>query len=111
MLAQRLNNLHPYVPGEQPTDREYIKLNANENPYPPHISVAEAVKTAAENHIEKLGLYPDPDVTDLRQAIADMLNSTGGVFANANINGNSCTPSEKQNTIRNYKGYDFLWKR
>ena len=95
MLAQRLTNLHPYVPGEQPTDREYIKLNANENPYPPHKSVAEAVKAAAESHIEKLGLYPDPDVTDLRQAIADMLNSTGGVFANANINGNSCTPSEK----------------
>ncbi|MCR5763844.1 MAG: histidinol-phosphate transaminase [Treponema sp.] len=95
MLAQRLKNLHPYVPGEQPTDREYIKLNANENPYPPHISVAESVKAAAETHREKLGLYPDPDVTDLRQSIADMLNSTGGVFSNTVITGTSCKPSDK----------------
>ncbi len=98
MLAQRLNNLHPYVPGEQPTDREYIKLNANENPYPPHSSVADAVKVAAETHREKLGLYPDPDVTDLRQAIADMINATGGVFANTSIAGTTCTPSDKNKT-------------
>lgn len=98
MLAQRLTNLHPYVPGEQPTDREYIKLNANENPYPPHKSVADAIKKACEEKIEKLGLYPDPDVSELREYIADMLNSTGGVFANTTINGTSCSPSEKNKT-------------
>lgn len=95
MLAQRLKNLHPYVPGEQPTDRTYIKLNANENPYPPHKSVAIAVRDAAEKNIEKLGLYPDPDVSELREAIADMLNSTGGVFANAKIEGSICFPAKE----------------
>ena len=35
MIAQRVENLKPYQPGEQPKDRDYIKLNANENPYPP----------------------------------------------------------------------------
>ncbi len=95
MVAQRIKKLNPYVPGEQPTDKEYIKLNANENPYPPHESVREAVKATLDAHPEKMGLYPDPDVGDLRQAIADMLNATGGVLANANINGETCSPDEK----------------
>lgn len=82
MLSERLENLHPYVPGEQPKDRVYIKLNANENPYPPSKNVAKAVKKAASCHREKLGLYPDPDSIELRTAIADMLNSTGGVLCN-----------------------------
>lgn len=83
MLAKRLENLHPYVPGEQPKDRPYIKLNANENPYPPHPSVTQAICDAVSNEPEKIGLYPDPDANQLRQAIADMLNKTGGVFCNS----------------------------
>ena len=43
MIAKRLNQLNPYVPGEQPTDREYIKLNANENPYPPSPNVINEI--------------------------------------------------------------------
>lgn len=82
-VSKRLESLHPYVPGEQPTDREYIKLNANENPYPPHSSVIEAVKSALSAAPQKLGLYPDPDVTELRTQIARMLNTTGGVLARA----------------------------
>ena len=95
MLAKRLEKLHPYVPGEQPKDRDYIKLNANENPYPPAQAVSEAIKSALDSKREKIGLYPDPDSNSLRQAIADMLNSTGGVFCSTEISGEKCTPSEK----------------
>ena len=94
MLAKRLEKLHPYVPGEQPKDREYIKLNANENPYPPHPDVGEAIKSAVDSKLMKIGLYPDPDANELRKSIADMLNSTGGVFCNAKIEGKKCSPSE-----------------
>ena len=83
LLAKRLENLHPYVPGEQPKDRVYIKLNANENPYPPCKAVAKAVKKAVAKNIKNLGLYPDPDSNELRSAIAEMLNETGGCFNNS----------------------------
>ncbi len=97
MLAKRLQNLHPYVPGEQPNDREYIKLNANENPYSPHQSVSQAVQDAAVNLPQKMGLYPDPDVTQLREEIAAMLNKTGGSFWSAECSGSEpesdCKPA------------------
>ena len=93
MLAKRLDNLHPYVPGEQPKDRDYIKLNANENPYPPHPSVGLAIKEAVDSSLPRLGLYPDPDANALRSAIADMLNETGGVLCSANISGDTCSPA------------------
>lgn len=85
MLSARMKNLHPYVPGEQPKDRVYIKLNANENPYPPSPEVIKAVRKAAKKHPEKLGLYPDPDSNVLKEAIADMLNKSGGVLCRANL--------------------------
>ena len=53
MIAERMKNLHPYVPGEQPKDRTYIKLNANENPYPPSPLVAKAVEKAAKKYAKK----------------------------------------------------------
>ncbi|EKQ57419.1 MULTISPECIES: histidinol-phosphate transaminase [unclassified Clostridium] len=64
-------NIEPYVPGEQPKDRKYIKLNTNENPYPPSSKVIEAIKQAAE---ENLQLYPDPNCDDLRSTVADYYN-------------------------------------
>ena len=101
MVSSRLTNLHPYVPGEQPKDRIYIKLNANENPYPPSPKVIKAVRVAAKKHPEKLGLYPDPDSNELREAISEMLNKSGGVLCRANLekgkkNGSGAivTPSE-----------------
>lgn len=87
LLSSRMKNLHPYVPGEQPKDRVYIKLNANENPYPPSPKVIEAVRDAVKSHPEKLGLYPDPDSLEMRKAIARMLNECGGVLCRANLEG------------------------
>ncbi|MBQ0167665.1 MAG: histidinol-phosphate transaminase [Treponema sp.] len=81
MLAERLSHLNPYKPGEQPSDRDYIKLNANENPYPPPEAVTEEVSWLLTSSRKKLGLYPDPDSTKLREAIAKHLNQTGGVLA------------------------------
>ena len=62
-LALRLT---PYTAGEQPKDRRFIKLNTNENPYPPSPKVAEAI----EGLIDSLRLYPDTEATALREAIA-----------------------------------------
>ncbi|QTQ13518.1 aminotransferase class I/II-fold pyridoxal phosphate-dependent enzyme [Treponema parvum] len=81
MLSKRMSLLHPYVPGEQPKDRDYIKLNANENPYPPSPEVTAAVNKFLSESPEKLGLYPDPDSGDLRAEIAAMINKTGGVLS------------------------------
>lgn len=95
MLSERLNGLHPYVPGEQPKDRKYIKLNANENPYLCAKKVRKALNKEIKNHPEKLGLYPDPDALELRKEIASMLNRTGGVLCRTNVNGKNCTPSSQ----------------
>ena len=86
--------LHPYVPGEQPVDRTYIKLNANENPYPPSPNVISAVSDFIKKHPEKLALYPDPDAGNLRKAIADMLNRTGGVLVRAVPENEKCRPAD-----------------
>ncbi len=58
--------IDPYVPGEQPRQKNVIKLNTNESPYPPSPKVLEAVKAA----VPDLRLYPDPNASALRQALA-----------------------------------------
>ena len=58
----------PYTPGEQPNQPDMIKLNTNENPYPPSPAVTEALKNLST---EELRLYPDPAAEMLVQAIAD----------------------------------------
>lgn len=60
--------LEPYVPGEQLNDKKYIKLNTNENPYPPSQKVLDAIKAAAD---DRLRLYPDPDAMELKKALAE----------------------------------------
>lgn len=85
LAAGRMRLLHPYVPGEQPDDRTYIKLNANENPYPPSPAVAAAVAELVKDRPQAFSLYPDPDSRALRSAVADMLNATGGVLCRAEI--------------------------
>lgn len=66
--SELTKSLKPYVPGEQPKDKRYIKLNTNENPYPPSPKVLEVIRQTAN---ESLKLYPDPNCEELRQTIAD----------------------------------------
>lgn len=67
MFSRRLKRLTPYVPGEQPRDRSYIKLNTNENPYPPGPEVERVI---ARYNPETLRRYPDPTCTELRASAA-----------------------------------------
>lgn len=65
--SKRIRGVVPYTPGEQPRDRQFIKLNTNECPYPPSPKVIEAINRAAR---DSLRLYPDPECLELRTAIA-----------------------------------------
>jgi len=65
-----VHTLSPYVPGEQPKQDGIVKLNTNENPYPPSPRVLAAIASAAE----RLRLYPDPRAMRLREAIATHCN-------------------------------------
>lgn len=95
ITSNRIANLHPYVPGEQPKDRAYIKLNANENPYPPSPHVIQQVCEFAKQNPRALSLYPDPESENLKRAIASMLNQTGGVLQNAKFANGAFLPNEK----------------
>lgn len=63
-----ISQLTPYVPGEQPKVDNLIKLNTNENPYPPSPKVTEAINNYPK---DRLRLYCDPDATALKQSLAD----------------------------------------
>ena len=65
-LRERYQTLDVYTPGEQPRDMRYVKLNTNENPYPPAPGVVEAAAKAAG----RAQLYSDPVCADLRDALA-----------------------------------------
>lgn len=64
-----IRDIRPYVPGEQPVIAGLVKLNTNENPFPPSPAALEAIRQAAN---EDLRLYPDPDSTRLRDAFAQV---------------------------------------
>ena len=66
-----LRTIDPYVPGEQPQLKDMIKLNTNENPYPPSPKVKEVLQRF---DLDTLRLYPDPDSTLLVEAIAKRYN-------------------------------------
>ncbi|MBQ1993902.1 MAG: histidinol-phosphate transaminase [Lachnospiraceae bacterium] len=66
-----LRRVEPYVPGEQPNEKDMVKLNTNENPYPPSPKVLQAMK---DFDIDTLRLYPDPNSQLLVDAIAKRYN-------------------------------------
>jgi len=79
MFSERFKGLKPYVPGEQPAGTDYIKLNTNENPFPP----SPLIRKMLDNlDTEPLRLYPDPLFKNLREKLAEKYNlSTSQVFA------------------------------
>lgn len=72
--SPEVRELEPYMPGEQPKIQNLLKLNTNENPYPPSPKVVEAVQAVLHEQADALRLYPDPDATALKQAIAKQQN-------------------------------------
>ena len=68
--SQVARDLTPYVPGEQPKIANLIKLNTNENPYPPSPKVLAAIQAELGDDAARLRLYPDPNADLLKAAIA-----------------------------------------
>jgi histidinol-phosphate aminotransferase len=65
--SKQIETLDPYTPGEQPQDQQYIKLNTNENPYPPSPTIADVLQNFEQ---DKLRRYPDPESVDLIKSLA-----------------------------------------
>ena len=68
-LQPHMAQMAGYIPGEQPQGGGFIKLNTNENPYPPSPAVKEALAAAVD---DRLRLYPDPMATEFRDAVATL---------------------------------------
>ncbi|EAQ65194.1 histidinol-phosphate aminotransferase [Marinomonas sp. MED121] len=76
--TNKIANLDPYVPGEQPQDKQYIKLNTNESPYGPS---PKAIAAMQEQVGDDLRLYPDPNCMQLKTALANAYSlETNQVF-------------------------------
>lgn len=69
LVRPEIRSMAGYVPGEQPRGRRYIKLNTNENPYPPSPRAIERARAAAD---EDLRLYPEPTADTLRERAAEV---------------------------------------
>jgi len=67
LIRPLVQKLHAYVPGEQPKIKGLVKLNTNENPYPPSPKVLSAVKAAVDG---RLRLYPNPTAEAVREKLA-----------------------------------------
>lgn len=71
LWEKNLRNIEPYVPGEQSKEKNIVKINANENPYPPSPKAVEAIKNF---NCSKLRFYPDANATEFKKAIAEFYN-------------------------------------
>jgi histidinol-phosphate aminotransferase len=74
--SQVVRDLTPYVPGEQPKIANLIKLNTNENPYPPSPKALAAIQAELGDDAARLRLYPDPNADLLKQAVARRYGAT-----------------------------------
>ena len=79
-FSDKYKSLVPYVPGEQPTDMKYVKLNTNESPFP----LMEKALKASEEALQHLELYPDPECRELKELFAEVYGITPGqvIFGN-----------------------------
>lgn len=68
LWRKNLRDIEPYVPGEQSSEKDIVKINANENPYPPSPKVFEAVENFNSS---ALRFYPNANATPLKQVLAD----------------------------------------
>ncbi|MEE3234212.1 MAG: histidinol-phosphate transaminase [Candidatus Latescibacterota bacterium] len=67
IFRANISNMKSYIPGEQPQKNSFVKLNTNENPYPPSKSILNRLREACT---EELRLYPDPNATRLRNLLS-----------------------------------------
>ena len=67
---KNIRQVEPYVPGEQPLEKDIIKLNTNENPYPPSPEVLNAAAEISRTGADALRKYPDPCITKLVQTLS-----------------------------------------
>lgn len=79
-FSEKFAFLTPYTPGEQPKERQFVKLNTNESPFPPAPGVAAAVAGQAG----MLQLYSDPEVSTLRNKLAETYGVSAGQVICAN---------------------------
>lgn len=70
MWMKNVRKVEPYVPGEQPLEKDIIKLNTNENPYPPSPLVMKAAGDLSESGADELRKYPDPNISKLVQTLS-----------------------------------------
>ena len=71
LWEKNIRKIEPYVPGEQSKEKNIVKINANENPYPPSPKAIEAIKNFSA---DKLRFYPDANALPLKKALADYYN-------------------------------------
>ena len=81
LFRPAVDRMQGYVPGEQPRGGEWVKLNTNENPYPPSPQVIEAIERAARS---RLNVYPDPLVGSFCEAAAELYGFDANWFLPAN---------------------------
>lgn len=78
LWKKNLRDIEPYVPGEQSKEQNIVKINANENPYPPSPKVIEAIRNFDSSNLR---FYPDANASEFKRAVAEYYNvETENVF-------------------------------